>query len=324
MKTSIYSLLSFAACGIALGQTTAYTTPVGYTTKTLAPNQFTLVGLTLHNSTVASGLIEAESATSVTDNDANFTTLLTAGETYIIEFPNGTLQEISSWSQSVLTTPDDITPYVASGDSYKIRKAATISEVFGANNSAGLTPDTDGTQTGADKILVLDGTAFKTVYYFDDGDATTAGWYDLQGNPANDTVVAYPDSLFVQRAAGSPLDLVITGEVKTGKTGGVLIPGFNYVNGVAPVGLTLANSGLETSIAIDTDGTQTNIDYVLLQQGGVYTSCYYFNDGDAASKGWYDLQGNSANDLSIEGGFLIKSASGPKLYTVNVPSYVAN
>jgi hypothetical protein len=53
MKALTYSLFAAAAaCCFASAQTTAYTTPVGYVTETLAPGRFNLVGLTVHNPTV--------------------------------------------------------------------------------------------------------------------------------------------------------------------------------------------------------------------------------------------------------------------------------
>ena len=324
MKTSIsYSLLAAAmACGLAHGQTTAYTTPVGYVTKSLPPGLTTLVGLTVQQPTVAAGVLDAASASpkSVTDNQVNFTTTLTAGATYVLELTDGTVQEITAWSGSVLTTPDNITASVTPGTTtYKLRKAATVSDIFGATNSVGLSPDTDGSLTGTDTILILNASnAFDTVYYFNDGAGTT-GWFDDQGAPADNKVVAYPDSFYVRRAAGTPKSLVVSGEVKTTPTGGRLVSGFNFVNSVAPVGLTLATSGLQTSLTPDVDGSLTGTDLVLVPNGAVFTTVYYFNDG-AGTTGWFDDQGAPADSLPLDGGFLINNASGIKPFKVNVPA----
>jgi hypothetical protein len=319
-----YSLiLAAAATGLAHGAATAYTTPVGYVTKALPPGATTLVGLTVHNPTVAAGVLDAVTSTpakTVTDNGVNFTTTLTAGQTYILELPDGTVQEIKSWTGSVLTTPDNITSKVVAGTtSYKLRPAATVSSVFGATNSIGLSPDTDGSLTGTDLVLVLNANnAFDTVYYFNDG-AGTQGWFDDQGNPAGDKVIAYPDSFFVRRAAGASKSLVVSGEIKTNATGGSLVSGYNYVNAVAPTGLTLANSGLNSFLVPDADGSFTGTDFVLVPSGSVFLTAYYFNDG-AGTQGWFDDQGNAADATVLDGGFLIKSNAGPKAYTVSVPT----
>lgn len=297
----------------------ATTTPVGYVTKALAPNQFTLVGLTVHGPTLASGILDAESATSVTDNQVNFGTLLTAGTVYVLELSDGTIQEIRNWTGSVLTTPEDISGFVTPGTTtYKIRKAATVSDVFGASNTFGLSPDTDGSGAGADIILIPNASnAFDSIVYFNDGSST--GWFNLQGGEADNQLLPYADGFFVQRVpGGSPINLVVSGEVKTAKTGGVLISGYNYLNAVAPVGLTLGDSGLEDFLAVDETGDPATADAVLIQKpDGTYRTITFFDDG--TSSGWYDDQSNLADDAALDGGFLIFNRTGLKPFTIAVP-----
>jgi hypothetical protein len=298
----------------------AVTDPVGYNTTTLAPNQFTLVGLTLQNSAVVAGVLDAESASSVTDTQSDFTALLTAGSTYILELSNGTVQEITSWAGGVLTTPSDITSLVTPGTTtFTLRKAATVSEIFGAANSVGLTPDSDGDfTTGNDLVLIFNGTAFDTVYYYDDG--TTTGWFDDGGNAAENKVIAYPDGFFVQRIAGAPINLVVSGTVKTKPTGGVLAGGgFNYLSSVAPAGSTLASSGLSSFITPSTDGDFTTVDNVLIQKpDGSYVTHYYFDDG--TTTGWFDDGGNSTDTEPLTGGFLLQNRGVAKPYTIAAPT----
>jgi len=322
MKPYTYAFLAAAAaCGLASAAETAYTTPVGYVTHTLGANQFNLLGLTVHQPTIAAGVLDAESSTSVTDTEVNFGTLLTAGSSYVLELGDGTIQEITAWSGSVLTTPDDITgSVVPSTTTYKLRKASTIADVFGAtNNVANLGADSDGSFTGTDFILVLNASGnFETIYYFDDGAGTT-GWFDDQGNPADTKRIIYTDGFYVKRAPGSSKTLVVSGEIKATQSSGALNSGFNYVSSVAPTGLTLGTSGLEAYLAPDTDGSFTGTDLLFIQDGGISYTAYYFNDG-AGTTGWFDDQGNPAEALKLEGGFLIKAASGPKPFVLDVPT----
>lgn len=319
MKLNTYAFLAAAlACGMANAQT-AYTTPVGYTTQELAPNQFNLIGVTLHQPSIAAGVLDAESSNSVTDNEVNFTTLLAAGGTYVLELPNGVIQEVISWSGSVLTTADNITGSVVPGSTtYILRRADTISSIFGATNSAGLTASADGDLTTCDVVQIYNGTGFDTVYYFNDG-AGTEGWFDDANNPAADKAIVYADGIFVKRVAGSSINLVIDGEVKKVGTSGVLAAGFNYLGGVSPVGLTLDNSGLATSMTPSADGDLTTCDTVLLPNGGAYTTCYYFDDG-AGTTGWFDDANNPAGALSITPGFLILNVGGSSSYSLGVPA----
>jgi hypothetical protein len=330
MKTKItYSLLAAAAaCSLVNAQTTAYTTPVGYVTQSLAPSKYTLVSVTTHNPDVAAGVLDAESASpkSVTDNEVNFTTTLTAGAIYILELPDGTIQEISSWSGSVLTTPDDITAVVSPGStSYKLRKASTVADVFGADNTFGLKFDADENPYNNDLILVPNATnAFDTVYFFNDGE--TIGWFDDQGNEANNKVLNYGDGFFVQRQAGpSSIDLTITGEVKKVPTKGVLFAGYNFMGAVSPVGLNLGNSGLQDFLTIATNETQaaTTADFVLQQQpNGTYRTAYFFNDGETV--GWFDDQGNTADDMILDTGYLIQNKGSAKPVKISVPAHYPN
>lgn len=322
MKPYLYTLLAAAAAsGLAQAQT-AYTTPVGYVTKTLKPNNFTLVGVTLHNPTTVAGVLDGVTSApnTVTDNQVDFSASLTSGSTYILELANGTVQEITSWSGSVLTTPDDISALVTTSTSYTLRKASTISDLFGATNSAGLKPSVDGDFTAnTDLILIFNGVAFDTVYYINDG-AGTEGWFDDAGNPAASKVVAYPESLFVQRGAGSDIDLVITGEVKTNSTNGVLVGGFNYLSSVAPAGMTLASSGLSSSVLASPDGDYTVVDNVLTQNSdGSYTTHYFINDGGGTT-GWFDDGGNPTDTAPLDGGFLLFNVGGIKPYSIAAPT----
>jgi hypothetical protein len=321
MKTKItYSLLAAAAaCGFAQAQTTAYTTPVGYTTQALAPNQFNLIGVTLQQPSIAAGVLDLESASSVTDSQIDFTALLTPGATYILELPNGVIQEVTSWSGGALTTPENVTGSVTPGvTTYNLRRADTIGSIFGATNSAGLTASVDGDLTTCDIIQIYNGSGFDTIYYFNDG-AGTEGWFDDANNPAVDKPIIYGDGVFVKRVAGSNISLVIDGEVKKVATAGVLATGFNYLGGVAPVGSTLANSGLSAYLTPSADGDLTTCDTVLLPSGGAYTTCYYFDDG-AGTTGWFDDANNPAEAFVITPGFLILNVGGPAPYTLAVPS----
>lgn len=319
MKPYTYAFLAAAAaCGLASAAETAYTTPVGYVTQTLSPNQFNLIGVTVHNPTAAAGVIDAESSTSITDTQVNFTTSLEAGATYVLELPNGVIQEITAWSGSVLTTPQDITASVTPGaTTYKIRKADTVSSLFGASNSAGLTSSPDGDVSLCDTIQLFNGSGFDVVYYYNDG--STTGWFDEGGNPAADKPVIYADGVYVKRVGGSPISFVTDGEIKTTPTSGVLAPGFNYLCSVAPAGLNLGNSGLQNFISQSPDGDTSTVDTVQVQvAGGAYLVCYYYNDG--STTGWFDEGGNPAESVSLDSGLLILNRGASKPFTLSVPT----
>lgn len=319
---SFAMLAAIAAVGQAFAAD-AVTTPVGYTSASITPGQFNYLGLTVHQPVLSAGLITASDDESVTAGDTDFVALLGASgsATYILELEDGTIQEIESWTNAgVLNTSDDISASATVGASYKLRKAATVSDIFGADNSFGLTPSADAIPEEADRILVLNASnTFTTVYYYDDG-SPDSGWYDAQGDPAGDLVIAYPDGFYIRPLASSPsIDFVVSGEVKTTATSGVLTTGFNYVSVVAPVGLTLADTGLEAYLTTSDDAIPETVDNVLLPNpDGSFRTTYYYDDGSPDS-GWYDAQGDPAGDAELSSGILIRNRGTAKAYALNVP-----
>ncbi len=324
-KLTYSLLLAAASCGVALGQTTAYTTPVGYVTESLQPNRFNLLGITVQNPTLVAGVLDSATAISVTDAAVDFVAALTAGQKYVLEINNGsgkgTVQVISAWTATTLTTPDNISASITPNvTTYSVRKASTVSDIFGATNSAGLTATPDGDFSVVDQILILnDAGSFDTVYYVNDG-AGTEGWFDADGLDAANNIIAYPDGFYVKRVAGSPISLVVSGEVKKVGTNGVLSPGFNYLGGVAPVGLTLGNSGLQNFITPTPDGDFSVVDNVLIPlPTGAFQTTYYVNDG-AGTEGWFDADGLDASGVAITSGFLIQNRGVTKPYSLAVPT----
>ncbi len=317
MKSFIsYSLLAAAAAsGLAFAQT-ATTTPVGYVTETLKAGQFNLLGLTLQTPAVASGVIDAESATSVTDTESNFSTLLTAGATYILEIDGGIVQEITSWSGGALTTPQNLTTFVTPGTTkFKIRKAPTVADIFGANNSAGLTATPDGDFNSADIIYIPNNTGgFDQVFY----DASTPGWVDLLFNDQANKPIVYMDGLLIQRKGGD-LNITLSGEVKLAPTVLVTSSQFTYVGGVYPVGSTLGNSNLAASIQKSPDGDFNSADLIYIPNGaGGYKVAFY----DDSTPGWVDLLFNDLTNEPLKSGFIIQRRSAtPYNVTLTPPSY---
>ena len=322
MKPLTYSLIAAAlACGLASATTTAYTTPVGYVTETLAPSQYNLIGMPLQTPTTFAGLITGKAANTVSFTGVDLTVTLGASGssgTYVLELPNGIIQEVTAWTATSITTPQDISSYVvANTTTAVVRKAPTVAQIFGATNSSGLSATTD--ISTADKIWIPDGMGgWSQVFYYNDG-AGTEGWLDDQNNLAADRPLFYADALYVQRVAGSSISLTISGEVKKTPTSSALIPAWNFLGAVSPAGLTLANSGLENSISHGTD--PASCDNVWFQlPGGTYQVCFFYDDG-AGTTGWLDQDNNIVNDLPFQPGFLIYNRGAGKQLTVGVPSF---
>jgi hypothetical protein len=319
MKTYTYSLLlAAAASGMALGAETAYTTPVGYTTTTLKQG-FNNVGITVHSATKAAGDLEVISAGSVQDTSAgvNFTTSLGAtGVIHILEITSGpavgVVSEISSWTTDTITTVDNlVTAGVVAGNTYRIRKAPTLEEIFTTNTTTG--PLTAGTATTADLVYVPTGVPGQYTLYFLSGAGAFRSVSPAAAAP--NVPLVYLDGLFVQRKAAGTKDLVVSGEVKPEKAAGKLVTGFNYLGTVFPVGSTVQNSGLENYLLAGT-ATTADLIYVPTATPGQYTLVFRSGAGT-----WRTVSPAAvAPTIDLTGAIFIerKGAAGP--YAINAPS----
>ena len=302
-------LLAGLITGVAFSQTTAYTAPVGYSTTTLV-NGFNVLGLTLQPSAVNSGSLSSVGASSVTVSNADFTTALTAGATYILEITsgakNGAIQEVTSWTATTLNTPDNLlTAGVEATASFKLRKAPTLEDVFGTTTSV----LNKGGSSSADIVWIPTGPGTYNRYFLN----ALSAWRNAAGGPALNTPIIYTDGILVERKTTN-VDLVTSGEVKTSVTGSVISKGFNLIGTVYPAGVTLQNLGLSNL----KKGTSSSADLVWVPKGpGVYDR-YFLNTSNA----WRNAAGGPATaDLPLASGILIeKKDAGNTTLTLTAPT----
>jgi len=327
-----YSFLAaVAASGLAFGQTpvTAKTTPVGYVTESFKAGVFNLFGLTLQNSPVISGTFESAAGLVLTDTGANFPSVLTADTQYILEIGSGPLQgaiqEIASSSGDGITLIQDISAQVPAGTTYSIRAAATIAEVFGATNSAGLLP---GAASTADVLWVPNGAGGFDQFYYAAAQPPflTAGWRQIgQGNTDKASVpLVYLDGMILQRRGSTDLSLVVSGEVKKTATSvaisGTAGSGFNYLASIFPVGSTLGNSGLEASV---TKGNSTSADIIWIPNGtGGYNQYYYATaQPPFFTAGWKQVGGGNTDQAAavISSGLILQRRGADAMVLITPP-----
>jgi hypothetical protein len=311
---------------MAFGQTTAYTNPVGYTTQTLPANTFSLVGFNVLNPTLAAGTLTGVAGTTLTDSAANFTTALPVGKTCVIEITSGallapgTVQEFVTWTGTTLTMPAALTN-VAVGDTYKVRVAPTLQEVFPVGFLAG-----SALATTADKVWVPTGPGTYVRYWYKTTSptgwrTTTTGANDT-GAVAADVPLVYIDGLLVEKK-GVAKDLVLSGEVKKTGSNVLLGQGFNLITINPPVGSTLYTAGLDGDIA--GSALATTADIVWVPAGaGTYVKYWYKT---TAPIGWHTTTTGS-NDIGLIGAdvnlppslLIQRKSATAKVITLNVPA----
>lgn len=310
----VFPLAMMLALVAPLGAQTTATSPiVGYTTQTIKSGQFNLVGLTLHEAAVAAGTLETVGTTSVTDTGAGFGTLLTAGKTYILEIVdtgsplNGIIQEITAWSGDNLTTPQNLNSLgLAPGTKYSLRPAPTLSDLFGATNTLGLNGTDSFNSNVADLIYVPNGTGGFDRFFYSTLSGNT-GWYNAATfTPAGTTPIVYADGMLIFRRSGADLSLVVSGTVKTTVTKLALAGGqFNYISSVFPVGSTLGNSGISSSLT-GTESFNSNVADVVYVPDGTGGYNRYFYSTATNNTGWYNAATFTPSDsVALTSGIII-------------------
>ena len=319
MKTKL-SLLGIIASLSAVitvsAQDTAVTKPVGYHTETILGDAFTLLGINVGNAVAAAGDFDADAAT---DNDVDFTTLLTAGTPYTVQnLSTGVSASVTGFDATSLTT----TLSVSSGDSYEVRADATISSIFGATNEAGLG---EGDSGSADVIWIpQDDGSFRQIYRAQAVPPfQAAGWAEIgAAGDAASVVIPFDVGIFIQRRQADPVDIVFVGHVRTSATTvNLLADKFNFVNRVLPVGITLGDSDIETAPSWQ-DGDSGSADIIWLPNGaGGYDQYYYAAAVPPfQAAGW--AQVGAAGDKSgveLTAGYAVQKRGATGQVTVAIP-----
>lgn len=323
MKNILPILFGAALLPLAANADPAYSNVGGYTTQDLAANTFNLVGLNLHQSVVVAGDLEVVSGAVLTDSDvADFTAVLPQNANnnavFVLEITSGaavgTTQEFTVRSGSTITLPGSIAG-IAVDDTYQIRIAPTLEQIFGTTTSI-LTKG--ATSTTADVVWVPDGTGNYTRYFIRLSDST---FRNAVGGAAAPTVpVVYLDGLFVQKRA-TPAKLVVTGEVKTVGSTTSVVTGFNPIGTIYPAGVTLQNFGLDDDLT--KGATSTTADVVWIPDGlGNYTR-YFIRLSDST---WRNAVGGAAApaDLPLTAAVFVQRRGATTTLDMTPPSFYSS
>lgn len=307
---------------------TATTKPVGYITQNLSPGGFNVVGLSIHQPVVASGKFETLSGTTLTDADVNFGSVLTQGKTYVLEIKStnsavdGIIQEVTAWNGNGITTQVDLPANfgLTLSDSYTIRAAYTIEEIFGTTATV-LSKGPNAASSLSDIIWLSDGPGSFSRYYIRSSDSTVRN--ALTNAAAPNTAVVYTDGILVEKRNGSAA-LLVSGEVKTTSTVAVVSKGFNLLSVVYPAGTTLQNSGIAATIGKGPNAASTLSDVVWISTGLGSFDRYYMRSSDST---WRNAQTNAAApaDLPLSSSIYIeKKSEGSSNLKMTPPAYYSD
>jgi hypothetical protein len=238
----------------------------------------------------------------------------------------GTIQDIASTSISgtTITSNDDLAALgLAAGDSYALRVAPTLEDVFGVVSvTNGGTLQAALNSGSADVVWIPNGTGNYTKYYLH----SSGAFRNVATNLASPNVpLVYADGFLVQKKGITAASLTVTGEVKLVGTNSVVVQGFNLVSTVSPTGLNLWNSGIADDIqaALNTGLA----DIVWVQQANLtYEKFYRHSSGN-----WRNVVANTnltqeqAEAISLSNGVLIqRKGTSPINLDLNVPESFSN
>ena len=230
MKTTLYSLLAAAACGMALGQT-AYTTPVGYYNfDAKAGSNLFIPGFV--NSAAYSGVLVGASSTTLTVAANSLTAgAFNEGAVYATHYaeitsgPNaGVVLDIVSNTTSVITLADDISALSLAGtESIKVRPHVTLGSSLA---------DAEPLLNVISDVATFYNSDGSDTTYFYGADPSGSGWSSDFTNNDGDLRPIPPGSGVVLSVVGDAL-LQIVGEVKDTPSGVTVFAG--VVNIVGPM-----------------------------------------------------------------------------------------
>ena len=321
MKMTTLKSVAIAA-GLASSAFGQATSPVvGYETINLNVG-FNPIGLRLLEKPVASGTLEVIGSTTVEDTGADFSALLEAGTSYVLEIEDatGVLQIIDAFSGDTLTTPDDLSATVSEGVSYTIRETATIASVFGEANSAGLTGGPSS--TSSDTIFVPDGSGGFREFFFFNGSVLVENTSPLSQAVAADIELPHDQGFFIVSPAAN--SFVIAGDLKVSNTSFPVSIGFNPYASPFPVdGATIASVfGAGNSADLAGGPSATSSDTIFVPDGSGGFDEFFFFNGTVLVQNTNPLSQADAATISLDDGFMISSPSGGSFFTQEAPQVI--
>ena len=309
---SLFCVAALVAGVSSISAQSVTTDPVGFITLSVfgaTPGNnpaYTFLGLGFTQPVNYQAALASAAGTNLTDSSAAFTANQFSGPAgaFYVELTNGTgagrtSQITGTPTATTITTATDLSSFVTSGTTYKIRKNWTLASVFGADpTAAGASGLAGGSNTTADQVLVFSASGQGyTQYYYKTSGLGGTGWRSTASTSidASSTPFLSTDGVLVARQASGNLTFALAGAVKLGPTALPVGPGFNLLSNVYPAGtFTLATSGLQGSGL--TGGTNITADQVLIFNNTTngYDQ-YYFKTSGLGGTGWRSTASTSTD-----------------------------
>jgi subtilisin-like proprotein convertase family protein len=263
----------------------------------------------------AAGLITALGSSTLTDVKATWPSgLLNAGSgAYYVEFSNGLSADIvaANAATKTLTLAGDLRPYMPVGSAYKVRRHATLADVFGANDETGLGSGTSSAL--ADNIILRNNQTQTSQIYFYCPLTGVSGWYRADNLPAGNTPIYPEQGITVSRKAFGDVVAYMTGVVKDTPTMAPIAQGLNLVGPLkAAQNMTLSQLNLYTgdpTTGLAAGNSPSIADNIMIPTSG--GTAIYFYCNVPGSEGWWNAAYQPSGNVPIPAGsafFIMRKA----------------
>lgn len=274
-----------------------------------------------------SGKITSLGTGSITDTNATWIQSQFNGTNglHYVEFDSGVTADITQTQAATdtLVHAGTLTGLITVGNSFRVRRHATLSDIFGQNNEAGLLAGANSAV--ADNVLVHDPTTQVTMTFFYSSVSGFTGWYRDNFTPAS-TLAVYPEQgLMVRRRASGNLSVYLNGAAKEGPTRVPVYAGYNLVGTLKGTkNMMLSELNLYTGNAatgIQAGSSLTTADNLMVVRPDSTTISYFYSNL-SGNVGWYDASYSSASNAIVSAGsaFFINRKSSSGLFHWYIPA----
>jgi uncharacterized protein (TIGR02597 family) len=305
MRSILIPLVLLFTCSLVFAQT--FTQPVGISKVTIDGSgtndaAFTALSVTYENAPLYSGTINTVSDTVISlttsdlsagayagadpNGDATHYVLLTSGDN------EGLSLEIEANTTNTITvSTNNLESLSLSGVTMEILAHSTLADIFGAENSAGLTSGSAANLSDRIYIMDADGSGGFASYFYQTSPRGGTGWRqagDITGTDYQGLTLPLDTGILISRIGNDDLTLYVYGSVKkTESHMRVLDAGYSLLGNPFPVDIQLSESGLyapDNGYVSASSSSLSDVLYVIAANGDF--DSYYYQTSARAGTGW--------------------------------------
>jgi uncharacterized protein (TIGR02597 family) len=317
MRITLTTTVLLLSCSIAFAQ--SFTQPVGISKVTIDGSgtdeaAYTALSVTYENAPLYSGTVNTASGTVISLTTSDLSTSAYAGTdpngnaTHYVLLTSGdneglSLEIVANTINTITVTSDNLESLSLGGVTVEILAHSTIADIFGAENSAGLTSGSSVNNSDRIYIMQPDGSGGWDSYFYQTNPRGGNGWRQV-GDASTDfqsLTLPLDTGILIRRIGSDDLTLYVYGSVKkTGSHMRVLGPGFSLLGNPFPVDIELGESGLYSADNgyVSTSSHTTSDRLFVIAADGSFDSFYYQTNPRGGS-GWRRT-GDSSTDVSSE------------------------